>query len=108
MSPIESSSSFTLIPINEKSKNLSDINSNIEKIPLKSFEKQIKFEVKTDTFNRNIQVKTKQEDSICKTNKFHPTAICSTTNLSTSPKTIRIQRSPNSTGQFFKNNIFLN
>lgn len=97
--PEKSSSSLPLFTIIEKPENSSDINSNIENISLKPLEKHIKFEVKTDNFNRKIQIKTKQEDTICTTNKFCPTATCSTTNPSTSPKLVRIQKSPNSTSK---------
>jgi len=102
MSPVESvcpSPSlplFTISQIQRNSTPTTEINSKIEKIPLKTPEKQISFEVKTNIFNRNIQVKTKQEDTICTTNQFSPKITCSTTNQLSSPKCIRIHQSPRS------------
>jgi len=92
ISPVESGCSVPLFPISEKRRNsipvtnLTEINSTNEKIPLKNAEKQITFEVKSNTFNRKIEVKTKQEDTICSTKKFSPTITCSTTNQFSSPK----------------------
>jgi len=92
ISPIESKSSCSSVPLFS----ISEINSNIEK----SGEKQITFEVKTNTFNRKIQVKTKQEDTICTTNKFSPIITCSTT----SPKRVRVDQSPRSSSKFISKN----
>ncbi|CAF1059591.1 unnamed protein product [Rotaria sordida] len=72
--PIESSS--RLFSMNERRRhsvttpNASEIESNIEKIPLKNRQKQIKVEVKKNTYNRNIQVKTTQKETICTKNKL--------------------------------------
>jgi hypothetical protein len=108
ISPVESQSSspslslFSIPDIRRNpmpTTNSSEIISKIEKIPLKSAEKQVTFEVKTDTFNRKIQVKTKQEDTICRKNQISPTLTFLATNPLTAPKNVRIERAPNSTSK---------
>lgn len=47
----------------------SDININMDSCPLKSSQKHVTLEITTSTFNRKLQVKTKQEDRICKGNR---------------------------------------
>ncbi|CAF1262464.1 unnamed protein product [Rotaria magnacalcarata] len=59
----------------------SEIDSNVESFPSKSSQKQVTFEVKTNTFNRKIQVKTKQEDSI---STIHTESTSATSELSSS------------------------
>jgi hypothetical protein len=89
ISPVESGCSLPLFSISEKQRNsipVTEINLNNEIIPLKNAEKQITFEVKSNTFNRKIEVKTKQEDTICSINKYPPTITCSTTNQFSPPK----------------------
>jgi hypothetical protein len=74
--PIESPSRpSTLLPfpiINQEKSN-----------PIPPKEKQISFEVKTKSYNRQVQVKTKQEDTICTTKK--PTSPTIITRIETRP-----------------------
>ncbi len=88
MSPVESGSSLPLFTIPEKRRTSIpvEIDTNNEKISLKNTEKQITLEVKSNTFNRKIEVKTKQEETICSTSKYSPTITCSTINQFTPPK----------------------
>ncbi|CAF3382695.1 unnamed protein product [Rotaria sp. Silwood1] len=67
--PIEST--VPLVSTNERRRhsitttNASEIKSNIEKLPLKDRQKKVTLEVKTNTYNRKVQVKTTQKDTIC-------------------------------------------
>lgn len=55
-------SQMNLIPIESSSSRTDDKSSSST-----NRDKQISFEVKTNSYNRKVQVKTKQEDTICTT-----------------------------------------
>jgi hypothetical protein len=82
-------SNLPLFPINssrrhsataKSSVNENSSSNNVENAPL--------FEIKTNSFNRNIEIKTKQQDEIYRINKSLPTITCST--LSSTPNKIQI------------------
>ena len=75
---------------------VSELNSNNEKLPLKNPQIQITHEFKTNTFKRKIEVKTTQEDTVCQTDKPSPTMVSSTAAYL---KHTRIHQSPKSSGK---------
>ncbi len=73
---IKTMSAINIFPIESQSRPSSLLqypitNSNIlqEKSTPQVKEKQISFEVKTNSYNRKVEVKTKQEDTICTTRR---------------------------------------
>ncbi len=80
-----SSSSLPLFSITEKRRNSTETTSNIDK---NTGHKQVTFQVKNSSFQRKIEVKTKQEETICSTKKISPliTFSTTTTNPMSSPK----------------------
>ncbi len=76
---IKSMSAIKFFPIESQSRPTSlapFVKTNQEKSNPIIKEKQISFEVKTNSYNRKVQVKTKQEDTICTTKKpISPTIV---------------------------------
>jgi hypothetical protein len=97
---IDSPATLSSFPI----KNLNTIE---QKSPPTVKEKQISFEVKRNNYNRKVEVKTKQEDTICTTKKSisplsPPIVTCITTRESPlSPRCVSVHQQLRTSSKYF-------
>ncbi len=112
---IKTMSAIKCFPIETRSRPSSllpiPITTNQEKSNPIIKEKQISFEVKTNSYNRKVQVKTKQEDTICTTKKStSPTIVTRIITTETpppiSPHRLSIVRQQRRSSSIIKKNFF--